>query len=96
MIDIIAINFCRSILIEHAEVALHDNFGNKQYWKARRSMRFNKQLTHVAAEFRKTFLNSTDNEDNTILPDDWSHEKVCLNVLIIGRYKYMKCLPWLH
>lgn len=51
-------------------------FGNKVYWQARRSMRFNKQLKTVAAEFRKTFLNSTDEEDKTILPDDWLEEKV--------------------
>lgn len=51
-------------------------FGNEIYWKARRSMRFNKHLKNVAAEFRITFLNSTDERDNTILPDDWLQEKV--------------------
>lgn len=68
----------RSILIEHAEVALHHMFGNKVYWKARRSMRFNKDLKNIAAEFRKSYLKSTDEDDHTILPDNWLNEKVFL------------------
>lgn len=63
-------------MIEHAEVALHYMFGNKLYWHARKSMRFSNQLISVAAEFRKLYLNSTDKEDNTILPEDWQNEKV--------------------
>lgn len=70
------LQFSRSILIEHAEIALHNMFGNRIYWKARRSMRFNKELKNIAAEFRKIYLNSTDENDNTLLPDDWSQEKV--------------------
>lgn len=66
----------RSFLIEHAEVALHEHFGSKLYWKVRRSMRFSQNLKTIAAEFRKNFLSSRDEEDNTILPQDWVTEKV--------------------
>lgn len=71
-----AVLFFRSILIEHAEIALHSVFGNKVYWKARRSMRFNTHLKDIAADFRKTYLNSTNEKDNTVLPTDWLKEKV--------------------
>lgn len=71
------IHYClRTILIEHAEVALHDTFGDLLYWKARRSMRFNKELIDIANDFRKTYLDSTDEKDNTVLPSDWLNEEV--------------------
>lgn len=43
---------------------------------ARRSMRFNKELIDLANDFRKTFLHSTDETDNTVLSSDWLNEKV--------------------
>nr|XP_023014074.1 GDP-fucose protein O-fucosyltransferase 2 isoform X1 [Leptinotarsa decemlineata] len=63
------------ILIDHAEVALHDTFGGRTYWQARRSMRFSTDLKAIAAEFRKFQLNSVDEVDNTVLPKDWTEEK---------------------
>ncbi|KAJ8963340.1 hypothetical protein NQ318_018812, partial [Aromia moschata] len=65
----------QTILINHAEVALHEFFGDKLYWQVRRSMRFNKELKKVAADFRETYLNSTDDADNTVLPEKWVEEK---------------------
>lgn len=64
----------RTILFDHAEVALHDRFGDNIYWKARRSMRFSKELKRFAAVFRSKYLNSSDLADGTILPDDWEAE----------------------
>lgn len=69
----------RSIWIERAEVALHDTFGNDVYWKARRSMRFNVKLREIASEFRRLYLNSTDEADNTVLMPDWRDEKVIVH-----------------
>lgn len=63
-------------MFDHGEIALHDSFGDKVYWQARRSMRFNKELKRLADDFRKKYLNSTDNLDNAILPDDWTQERV--------------------
>jgi hypothetical protein len=63
-------------MIDHAEVALHDTFGDALYWKARRSMRFASVLVKLAADFRMKYLNSTDETDGTIRPDDWAEEKV--------------------
>jgi peptide-O-fucosyltransferase len=63
------------ILLHHAEVALHEMFGNKLYWECRRSMRFSTKLRGIAAQFRRKFLNSTDKVDNTILPEKWQDEK---------------------
>ncbi|KAJ8948691.1 hypothetical protein NQ317_007569 [Molorchus minor] len=41
-------------------------------------MRFNKELKQIAvAEFRRTFLNSTDLTDNTVLPENWMQEQKC-------------------
>ncbi|XP_039280948.1 GDP-fucose protein O-fucosyltransferase 2-like [Nilaparvata lugens] len=65
----------RIAVIDHAEVALHHNFGGPTYWKCRRSMRFNKQLVKLATDFRNEFLNSNDITDKTSRPDDWKQEK---------------------
>ncbi|XP_072379841.1 GDP-fucose protein O-fucosyltransferase 2-like [Diabrotica undecimpunctata] len=69
------------ILLNHAEVTLHDFFGSKVYWEARRSMRFSKELKLIANEFRKTVLNSTDASDNTLLPEIWTDEKPKRNAI---------------
>ncbi|KAG5893239.1 hypothetical protein JTB14_013401 [Gonioctena quinquepunctata] len=69
------------ILIDHAEVALHDSFGSSIYWQARRSMRFSEDLKSISAEFRKINLNSSDEFDNTVLPDIWENEKIGRNAL---------------
>lgn len=58
------------------EIALHDFYGTKEYWRVRRSMRYNSDLYNIANEYRKTFLNSTNKYDNTELPNDWTKEKV--------------------
>ncbi|XP_076268681.1 O-fucosyltransferase 2 isoform X2 [Rhynchophorus ferrugineus] len=65
----------RTILLEHTEVALHDHFGSKIYWEARRSMRFNFNLREIANQFRETYLNSNDVNDNTFLASDWLNDK---------------------
>lgn len=57
-------------------MSLHDTFGDSLYWKARRSMRFNKSLRKIANEFRERYLNSSDETDGTFLPEDWRDEKV--------------------
>nr|XP_022901454.1 GDP-fucose protein O-fucosyltransferase 2 [Onthophagus taurus] len=65
----------KTFLFIHGEVVLHSNFGDKLYWKCRRSMRFNKHLINIANEFRNKNLNSTDVSDKTELPEDWKEEK---------------------
>lgn len=75
LIDILEKSKAKTILIDHAEIALHDYFGGKVYWQARRSMRFNLELRKIAEEFRMNYLNSNDIDDNTVLPDDWRDEK---------------------
>lgn len=45
-------------------------------------MRFNKQLKSIGADFRRIFLNSTDEQDNAVLPEDWRKEKVKSNLLL--------------
>lgn len=55
---------------------MHDRFGDRTFWEARRSMRFSKDLRSIANEFREKYLNSTDECDNTHIPDDWTTEKV--------------------
>ncbi|XP_012533688.3 GDP-fucose protein O-fucosyltransferase 2 [Monomorium pharaonis] len=65
----------RSIMFDHMEIALHDEYGSKEYWKARRSMRYNSELYDIAKNYRKTFLNSMDEDDNTERSADWTKEK---------------------
>lgn len=65
----------KSIMFDHMEIALHDEYGSKEYWKARRSMRYNSELYDIAKNYRKIYLNSTDENDNTDRPTDWTKEK---------------------
>lgn len=68
-------NVYRSVMFDHMEIALHDSYGSREYWRARRSMRYNPELYSVANEYRETFLNSTNDRDNTARPNDWTKEK---------------------
>lgn len=62
------------------EIALHDFYGSKDYWTARRSMRYNQELHEIANEFRKIELNSFDVSDKTERSTDWKKEKVFRNI----------------
>lgn len=64
------------MLFAHAETALHDFFGDSEYWRARRSMRFNKYLQAIGNAYRMDFLGSTDEKDNVQRPALWTDEKV--------------------
>ncbi|XP_022692139.1 GDP-fucose protein O-fucosyltransferase 2-like [Varroa jacobsoni] len=44
------------IMLDHAEVVLHDGFGDKEYWKIRKSMTFAKELQDEASRFIKSRL----------------------------------------
>lgn len=63
-------------MFDHMEVALHDSYGSKEYWRARRSMRYNSELYNIANEYRRTFLNSTNDSDKTERPVNWMKEMV--------------------
>lgn len=65
----------KSIMIDHAEVALHDSYGDSTYWMARRSMRFAPHLVQIANKFRKDHLQSSDKDDGIYRPEDWQEEK---------------------
>ncbi|XP_065226652.1 GDP-fucose protein O-fucosyltransferase 2 [Planococcus citri] len=49
----------RFIVLEHAEVVLHDFYGGKDYWNCRKSMQFNENLKQIASDFMQTQLNSS-------------------------------------
>lgn len=60
-----------AIMLDRAEVILHDIFGDPVYWEIRRSMRFSSRLREVADKFRRDVLNSDDERDGTLLEEDW-------------------------
>ncbi|GAB1607368.1 GDP-fucose protein O-fucosyltransferase 2-like [Argonauta hians] len=64
-------NTTSSVLVDRAENLLHDIYGDKEYWRARRSMVFAKELRSIGDKFRAEFLNSTDETDRTIWDSDW-------------------------
>lgn len=83
--------FFRRILIDHAEIVVHDGFGDQLYWKCRRSMRFAKNLVKIADEFRIQYLDSSDSKDKTERPSNWENEKVGfedLDKLLLLNYKF--------
>lgn len=45
-------------------------------------MRFSKALRDIGDEFRRKFLDSTDEEDKTVLEDDWTKMKVSPTVCV--------------
>ncbi|XP_055845704.1 GDP-fucose protein O-fucosyltransferase 2 [Episyrphus balteatus] len=59
----------------NAEIVLHDQWGSDEFWMARRSMRFNRELVKIANDFRKDFFNSTDDSDAVQRPYSWKDEK---------------------
>lgn len=65
----------KRILIDHAEIVVHDGFGDQLYWKCRRSMRFAKNLVKIANTFRTKYLGCDDIKDNTERPSNWENEK---------------------
>ena len=76
----------RSIYIGRAETILHDEYGGKWYWKARRSMRFATHLQDKAAKFRAAHLASSDVQDGTLVPSDWRDTKAsCKKFKIVWR-----------
>ncbi|KAL1140243.1 hypothetical protein AAG570_000175 [Ranatra chinensis] len=64
-----------AVMVDYAEVALHERFGDAEYWRCRRSMRFNRDLVEEATRFRAVFLNSSDVTDGTLRPRDWRVRK---------------------
>ncbi|CAO1416757.1 unnamed protein product [Diamesa hyperborea] len=65
----------RIVLFANAETALHDFFGDEEYWKARRSMRFNNELITIANNYRRDFFESEDKKDLVQRPVKWINEK---------------------
>ncbi|KAK3912786.1 GDP-fucose protein O-fucosyltransferase 2 [Frankliniella fusca] len=63
------------VMIDHAEVALHDRYGDHIYWECRRSMRFARHLVEIAQSFRKQQLDSSDDKDMVKRPDNWLEER---------------------
>ena len=46
------------IMIDKAEIMLHEHYGQIDYWNARRSMQFASHLIHKATELRFCLLNN--------------------------------------
>lgn len=72
--DLLKTNKAKSVMIDHAEVALHDSYGDRIYWEARRSMRFAQHLVDIANTFRKERLQSSDEQEGIQRPNDWRKE----------------------
>ena len=73
---ILKYSFDESILIDRAEVMLHENYGDVEYWRCRKSMRFAKHLVDEGNRFRRENLNSNDISDKTVFDQDWTKIKV--------------------
>ncbi|XP_055599066.1 GDP-fucose protein O-fucosyltransferase 2 [Uranotaenia lowii] len=69
------VNLPRVIFLSNAETILHNFWGNVDYWKARRSMRFSSRLVQIANQFRLDYFNSTNEWDRVQRPASWTDEK---------------------
>lgn len=70
-------------MFDRMEIPLHDEYGSREYWRARRSMRFNNELYDLADEFRLQYHESTNSRDNTPRPLDWTKKTVWNYSLIL-------------
>lgn len=59
----------QSVMLDRAENLLHKYYGQYDFWAARRSMIFSKELRQIAANFRAKNLDSNDQEDKTDIWD---------------------------
>jgi len=64
----------KSIMLDRAETMMHKYYGQYDFWAARRSMVFSKELRDFAAEYRLKNLDSEDEKDKTsgIWDKKWS------------------------
>ncbi|XP_063789202.1 GDP-fucose protein O-fucosyltransferase 2 [Pseudophryne corroboree] len=76
----------RSVMLDRAENLLHDQYGGRDYWNTRRSMRFAQHLRVVGDEFRANFLQSNDVADKTIFHEDWTKVKAKPSTPLGGPY----------
>lgn len=69
------VNKARSVFLPHLEEVLHIDYGQLEFYKARRSLVFAKHLRKEGDEFRSSVLNSTDKKDKTKYNDeDWRNQ----------------------
>ncbi|MFH4982918.1 hypothetical protein AB6A40_009627 [Gnathostoma spinigerum] len=80
-----------SIFIDRAETALHEHFGDKYYWQARRSMRYANHLIEIGNRFRSEKLNSNDKDDRTVMLKNWKNDK---KDYLKGRGGPYICVHW--
>ncbi|KAK3596005.1 hypothetical protein CHS0354_032523 [Potamilus streckersoni] len=66
----------RSVFLDRAEALIHGMFSewSAEYWTARRSMRFSRELRDIGDAFREKYLRSNDKKDRTELKD-WTNMK---------------------
>lgn len=67
----------KSIYFPRAEHVMHGKYSewSKEFWTARRSVRFSRGLINLADDFRMKFLDSSDAEDKTFLGENWQYVK---------------------
>lgn len=55
---------------------MHPHWGDAEFWRARRSMRFSTHLINVAKHYRLREFGSNDSTDSIQRPLNWEDEKV--------------------
>lgn len=63
------------IAILNAEVVLHEHWADREFWRARRSMRFADNLMEIAKKFRYDHFDSKDEIDYVQRPPMWEYEQ---------------------
>lgn len=46
----------RTLIFDHAEIALHNYYGGQEYWAVRKSMQFSDRLHNITKVFKKKKL----------------------------------------
>ncbi|XP_017493578.1 PREDICTED: GDP-fucose protein O-fucosyltransferase 2 [Rhagoletis zephyria] len=70
-----AANDIKVYALLNAEIVLHDQWGDKEFWRSRRSMRFAASLVAIADEYRARVLNSQPAEELLQRPPMWEAER---------------------
>ncbi|XP_053952064.1 GDP-fucose protein O-fucosyltransferase 2 [Anastrepha ludens] len=70
-----SVNDVKVYAILNAEIVLHDQWGDKEFWRARRSMRFAEPLVTIANDYRMRVLHSHKAEELVQHPPMWEAER---------------------
>lgn len=64
----------KKVMFAHGEIALHDNYGTKEYWQCRKSMKFNRDLVVYAKRYLKKIFECSVEQCDSYISIHWRRQ----------------------